>query len=168
MNKRKENSLFSLISNSLFANIGKKINTDIVFILFNAGTSHFVLCLYRNTQNTFERKNNDIWICSSLFLLPVLFHKSSVKIVLRSFNPLFLFFVSSPCFSRNSLLCPKIIAIVFQKHCNCTPISPLLRTNCIEFIFQFLYSYEIFAVLPSKHSAPSSPCLHRFNALERV
>jgi hypothetical protein len=31
MNKRKENSLFSLISNSLFANIGKKINADIVF-----------------------------------------------------------------------------------------------------------------------------------------
>ena len=29
MNKRKENSLFSLISNSLFANIGKKINADI-------------------------------------------------------------------------------------------------------------------------------------------
>ena len=32
MNKRKEHSLFSLISNSLFANIGKKINADIVFM----------------------------------------------------------------------------------------------------------------------------------------
>ncbi len=47
MNKRKENSLFCLISNSLFANIGKKINADIVFILFNAGTSRFILCLHR-------------------------------------------------------------------------------------------------------------------------
>ena len=142
---------------------------QILFLcLFNAGTSHFVLCLYRNTQNTFERKNNDIWMYSFLFLLLVLFHKSSVKIVLRSFEPLFPFFVSSPCFSRNSLLRPKTIAIVFQKHCNCTPISPLLRTNCIEFIFQFLYSYEIFAVISSKRCVPSSPCLHRFNALERV
>ena len=119
-------------------------------------------------QTAFEWKNNDIWICSFLFLLLVLFHKSSIKIVLRSFDPLFSFFVLSPCFSMNSLLRPKTIVIVFQNHCNCTPISPLLRTNCIEFIFQFLYSYEIFAVLPSKHSAPSSPCLHRFNALERV
>ena len=142
---------------------------QILFLcLFNAGTSHFVVCLHRTMQTAFGWKNNDIWICSSLFLLPVLFHKSSVKIVLRSFNPLVLFFVSSPCFSRNSLLRPKTIVIVFQKHCNCTPISPLLQTNCIEFIFQFLYSYEIFAVLPSKHSALSSPCLHRFKALERV
>ena len=142
---------------------------QILFLcLFNAGCSRFILCLHRTMQTAFGWKNNDIWMYSFLFLLPVLFHKSSIKIVLRSFNPLFLFFVSSPCFSMNSLLCPKIIAIVFQKHCNCTPISPLLRTNCIEFIFQFLYSYEIFAVLPSKHSAPSSPCLHRFNALERV
>ena len=69
-----------------------------------------------------------------LFLFPVLFNKSSVKIVLRSFNPLFSFFVSSPYFSMNSLLCPKTIAIVFQNHCNYTPISPLLHTNCIEFI----------------------------------
>lgn len=142
---------------------------QILFLyLFNAGTSRFILCLHRTMQIAFEWKNNDIWICSFLFLLPVLFHKSSVKIVLRSFNPLFLFFVLSPCFSRNSLLCPKTIVIVFQKHCNCTPISPLLCTDCIEFIFQFLYSYEIFAVLPSKHSAPSSPSLHRFNTLERV
>jgi hypothetical protein len=81
MNKRKENSLFSLISNSLFANIGKKINADIVFILFNAGTSRFILCLHRTMQTAFEWKNNDIWICSFLFLLPVLFNKSSVKIV---------------------------------------------------------------------------------------
>ena len=133
MNKRKENSLFSLISNSLFANIGKKINADIVFILFNAGTSRFILCLHRTMQTAFEWKNNDIWICSFLFLLPVLFNKSSVKIVLRSFNPLFPFFMSSPYFSMNSLLCPKTIVIVFQNHCNYTPISPLLHTNCIEF-----------------------------------
>ena len=58
-----------------------------------------------------------------LFLLLVLFNKSSVKIVLRSFNPLFPFFVSSPYFSMNSLLCPKtlqlcskIIAITHQFH----------------------------------------------------
>ena len=81
MNKRKENSLFCLISNSLFANIGKKINADIVFILFNAGTSRFVLCLHRTIQTAFEWKNNDIWMYSFLFLLPVLFNKSSVKIV---------------------------------------------------------------------------------------
>ena len=81
MNKRKENSLFSLISNSLFANIGKKINADIVFILFNAGTSRLILCLHRTMQTALERKNNDIWICSFLFLFPVLFNKSSVKIV---------------------------------------------------------------------------------------
>ena len=142
---------------------------QILFLcLFNAGTSHFVLCLHRTIQTAFGWKNNDIWMYSFLFLFPVLFHKSSVKIVLRSFEPLFPFFVSSPCFSMNSLLRPKTIAIVFQKHCNCTPISPLLRTNCIEFIFQFLYSYEIFVVLSSKRCAPSSPCLHRFNALERV
>ena len=142
---------------------------QILFLgLFNAGTSRFILCLHRTIQTAFGWKNNDIWICSFLFLLPVLFHKSSIKIVLRSFEPLFPFFVSSPCFSMNSLLRPKTIAIVFQKHCNCTPISSLLCTDCIEFIFQFLYFYEIFAVLPSKHSALSSPCLHRFNALERV
>ena len=119
-------------------------------------------------QTAFEWKNNDIWICSFLFLFPVLFNKSSVKIVLRSFNPLFSFFVSSPYFSMNSLLCPKTIAIVFQNHCNYTPISPLLHTNCIEFIFQVLYSHEIFAVLPSKRCAPSSPYLHHFNALKGV
>ena len=68
-----------------------------------------------------------------LLLLLVLLNKSSVKIVLRSFNPLFSFFVSSPYFSMNSLLHPNTIAIAFQKHCNCTPISPLLHTNCIEF-----------------------------------
>ena len=56
MNKRKENSLFSLISNSLFANIGKKINADVVFILFNAGTSRFILCLHRTIQTALERK----------------------------------------------------------------------------------------------------------------
>jgi len=33
----------------------------------------------------------------------------------------------------NSLLHPNTIAIAFQKHCNYTPISPLLHTNCIEF-----------------------------------
>ena len=81
MNKRKENSLFCLISNSLFANIGKKINADIVFILFNAGASRLILCLHRTMQTAFEWKNNDIWICSFLFLFPVLFNKSSVKIV---------------------------------------------------------------------------------------
>lgn len=133
MNKRKEHSLFSLISNSLFANIGKKINTDIVFILFNAGTSRFVLCLHRTMQPPLERKNNDIWICSFLFLLLVPFRKSSVKMVQRSFNPLFPFFVSSPCFSMNSPLRPKTIAIVLQKHCNCTPISPLLQSDSIAF-----------------------------------
>lgn len=47
---------FSLISNSLFANIGKKINADIVFILFNAGTSRFILCLHRIIQTALERK----------------------------------------------------------------------------------------------------------------
>ena len=119
MNKRKENSLFCLISNSLFANIGKKINADIVFILFNAGCSRFILCLHRTIQTAFEWKNNDIWMYSFLFLFPVLFNKSSVKIVLRSFNPLFPSFVSSPYFSMNSLLRPKTIVIVFQKHCNC-------------------------------------------------
>ena len=119
-------------------------------------------------QTAFEWKNNDIWICSFLFLFPVLFNKSSVKIVLRSFDPLFSFFVSSPCFSRNSLLCPKTIAFVFQKHCNYTPISLLLQANCIEFIFQVLYLHEIFAVLPSIQCAPSSPYLHHFSALERV
>ena len=72
---------FSLISNSLFANIGKKINADIVFILFNAGTSRFILCLHRTMQTAFEWKNNDIWMYSFLLLLPVLFNKSSVKIV---------------------------------------------------------------------------------------
>ena len=69
-NKRKENSLFCLISNSLFANIGKKINTDIVFILFNAGTSRFILCLHRTIQTAFEWKNNDIWICSFFIASP--------------------------------------------------------------------------------------------------
>ena len=107
--------------------------------LFNAGTSRFVLCLHRTIQTAFEWKNNDIWICSFLFLFPVLFNKSSVKIVLRSFNPLFSFFVSSPYFSMNSLLCPKTIAIVFQNHCNYTPISPLLHTNCIEFKADLFY-----------------------------
>ena len=56
MNKRKENSLFCLINNSLFANIGKKINADIVFILFNAGTSRFILCLHRKIQTPLELK----------------------------------------------------------------------------------------------------------------
>ena len=70
---------------------------------------------------------------SFLFLLLVLFNKSSVKIVLRSFNPLFPFFVSSPYFSMNSLLRPKIIAIVFQKHCFCAPISLLLLCKSSEF-----------------------------------
>ena len=72
---------FSLISNSLFANIGKKINADIVFILFNAGASRLILCLHRTMQTAFEWKNNDIWMYSFLLLLPVLFNKSSVKIV---------------------------------------------------------------------------------------
>ena len=55
---------------------------QILFLcLFNAGTSHFVLCLYRTMQTAFEWKNNDIWMYSFLLLLPVLFNKSSVKIV---------------------------------------------------------------------------------------
>jgi len=70
MNKRKKNSLFCLISNSLFANIGKKINADIVFILFNAGTSRFILCLHRTMQTAFEWKNNDIWMYSFFISFP--------------------------------------------------------------------------------------------------
>ena len=55
---------------------------QILFLgLFNAGTSCFILCLHRTMQTAFEWKNNDIWICSFLFLFPVLFNKSSVKIV---------------------------------------------------------------------------------------
>ena len=61
---------FSLISNSLFANIGKKINADIVFILFNAGTSRFILCLHRTIQTAFEWKNNDIWMYSFFISFP--------------------------------------------------------------------------------------------------
>ena len=91
--------------------------------LFNAGTSHFVVCLHRTMQIAFGWKNNDIWICSFLFLLLVLFHKSSIKIVLRSFNPLFPFFVSSPCFpgTASCVLKPlhlrsRSIAITHQSH----------------------------------------------------
>ena len=51
-----------------------------------------------------------------LLLLLVLLNKSSVKIVLRSFNPLFPFFVSSPYFSMNSLLRPKTIVVARQSH----------------------------------------------------
>ncbi len=56
MNKRKENSLFCLISNSLFANIGKKINADIVFILFNAGASRFYFMSSQKNANSIRVK----------------------------------------------------------------------------------------------------------------
>ena len=50
---------------------------QILFLgLFNVGTSRFVLCLQRTMQTPLERKNNDIWICSFLFLLLVLFYKT--------------------------------------------------------------------------------------------
>ena len=68
--KERKILFFSLISNSLFANIGKKINADIVFILFNAGTSRFILCLHRTIQTAFEWKNNDIWMYSFFISFP--------------------------------------------------------------------------------------------------
>ena len=43
--------------------------------------SRLILCLHRTMQTAFEWKNNDIWMYSFLLLLPVLFNKSSVKIV---------------------------------------------------------------------------------------
>ena len=70
MNKRKENSLFCLISNSLFANIGKKNKYRYCFILFNAGASRFILCLHRTIQTAFEWKNNDIWMYSFFISFP--------------------------------------------------------------------------------------------------
>ena len=96
----------------------------------------FILCLHSTSQTAFEWKSNDIWICSFLFLFPVLFNKSSVKIVLRSFNPLFPSFVSSPYFSINSLLCPnalqlcsKIIAFMPQFHCFYCPKAVSLQSG---------------------------------------
>ena len=47
---------------------------QILFLgLFNAGTSHFVVCLHSTMQTPLERKNNDIWICSFFYFFSLLY-----------------------------------------------------------------------------------------------